>query len=110
MSLDRIAALFEENFTQLGELGASVSVWRDGAEVLSLAAGWKDRAKTEPWGQVTMVLVWSATKGPAAACVLHACQEHGITPTTSVAEVWPEFAQAGKERVTIAACRRSRHQ
>jgi CubicO group peptidase (beta-lactamase class C family) len=102
MPLERIAGLFEENFTQFGELGASVCVWREGREVLSLAAGWKDRAKTEPWDAGTMVLVWSATKGPAAACVLHACQEHGILPTTPVAEVWPEFAQAGKEHVTIA--------
>jgi CubicO group peptidase (beta-lactamase class C family) len=102
MSLERIADLFAENFTQFGELGASVCVWRDGAEVLSLAAGWKDRPQTQPWDAGTMVLVWSATKGPAAASVLHACQEHGIAPTTAVAEVWPEFAQAGKERVTIA--------
>ena len=102
MSLERITELFEENFTRFGELGASVCVWREGREVLSLAAGWKDRQKTEPWDEQTMVLVWSATKGPAAACVLHACQDHGIDPTTRVAEVWPEFAQAGKERVTIA--------
>ncbi len=102
MPLERIAELFEENFTQFGELGASVCVWRDGREVLSLAAGWKDRQQTQPWDAGTMVLVWSATKGPAAACVLHACQEHGVAPTTPVAEVWPEFAQEGKERVTIA--------
>ncbi len=102
MSLERIAELFEENFTHFGELGASVCVWRDGREVLSLAGGWKDRQKTEPWDAETMVLVWSATKGPAAASVLHACQEHGVPPPTRVAEVWPEFAQAGKERVTIA--------
>ena len=102
MSLDHIAEFFEENFTQFGELGASVCVWRDGREVLSLAAGWKDRQQTAPWDAGTMVLVWSATKGPAAACVLHACQEHGIVPTTCIAEVWPEFAQAGKGRVTIA--------
>ncbi len=69
--------------------------------MLSLAAGWKDRQQTEPWTEETMVLVWSATKGPAAACVLHACQEHGVAPTTSVAKVWPEFAQAGKGGVTI---------
>ncbi len=102
MLIERLTGLFEENFTQFGELGASVCVWRDGREVLSLAAGWKDRQQTEPWNEGTMVLVWSATKGPAAACVLHACQEHGIVPTTLVAEVWPEFAQAGKERVTMA--------
>lgn len=98
----RIGALFEENFTQLGELGASVSVWRDGREIITLAGGWKDRQQTQPWTADTMVLVWSATKGLAAACLLHACQEHGVSPVTPVAAVWPEFAAAGKERVTIA--------
>ncbi len=102
MPLEKIAALFEENFTRFGELGASVCVWRDGREVLSLAAGWKDRAKTERWTAETMVLVWSATKGPAAACALHACQENSIELTTRVAEIWPEFAQRGKDRLTIA--------
>ena len=48
MSLDRLAELFAENFTACGELGASVSVWRDGCEVLSLASGWKDRQRTQP--------------------------------------------------------------
>lgn len=100
--LKNLSALFQENFDRFGELGASVSVWQEGREVLSLAAGWKDRQRMQPWDAETIVLVWSATKGPAAASVLHACQEHGIAPTTRVSEVWPEFAQAGKERVTIA--------
>jgi CubicO group peptidase (beta-lactamase class C family) len=99
---ERIAELFHANFTDHGELGAAVSVWRAGREVVSLAGGWKDRAMTDPWTEETMVLFWSATKGLAASCLLHACQENGVDPTTTVAEVWPEFAQAGKERVTIA--------
>ena len=102
MSPEHLAELFAENFTHHGELGASLSIWRDGRELISLAGGWKDRQQTQPWTYDTMVLVWSATKGPAAACVLHACQEHALLPTARVAEIWPEFAQAGKERVTIA--------
>ena len=102
MPTDRMTALFDENFAAHGELGASVSVWREGREVVSLAGGFRDRAKTEPWTAETPVLVWSATKGLAAACLLHACQEHGVAPLTPVAALWPEFAQAGKERVTIA--------
>ncbi len=102
MSLDHLAELFAENFTAHGELGASLSIWRDGREILALADGWKDRQRTQPWTADTMVLVWSATKGPTAACVLHACQEHSISLTTPVAEVWPEFAQAGKSQITIA--------
>ena len=76
MPIEKLAALFEENFTAFGELGASLCVWRGGCEVLSLAGGFKDRAKTEPWTAETPVLFWSATKGLAAACLLHACQEH----------------------------------
>jgi CubicO group peptidase (beta-lactamase class C family) len=98
-----LEARFAENFTQLGELGASVSVWRDGREIVSLAGGWRDREQTQPWDADTPVLFWSATKGLAAACVLQALSERGLDPITlRVAEVWPEFAQAGKERVTIA--------
>ncbi len=102
MHIERITELFHENFAAFGELGASVSVWQGGREVLSLAGGWKDRAKTEPWTAETPVLFWSATKGLSAACLLHACQAHGVAPITPVAEVWPEFSQAGKGRVTIA--------
>jgi len=32
-----LAPVFEENFAARGELGASVSVWRDGREIASLA-------------------------------------------------------------------------
>ena len=102
MPVEKLTALFHENFAAFGELGASVCVWRDGREVLSLGGGWKDRACSAAWTAETPVLFWSATKGLAAACLLHACEEHGVVPLTRVAAVWPEFAQAGKERVTIA--------
>ncbi len=101
MNIEHITALFAENFTQFGELGASLSVWKDGAEIVSLAGGWCDRQQTRPWTAQTPVLVWSATKGPAAACVLHAMQEHGLHLETRVAEVWPEFATAGKGEITL---------
>ncbi len=99
--MDRIETLFRENFTHFGDLGASLSVWRDGREVISLAAGWRDRERTQPWTADTPVLVWSATKGPAVACVLHAVQERGLTLDTRVAEVWPEFSAHGKGALTL---------
>jgi CubicO group peptidase (beta-lactamase class C family) len=99
--MDRAGEIFAENFASGGELGASVSVWQGGREILSLAGGWKDRQQTLPWTAETPVLVWSASKGPAAACVLHAMQEHGLTLDSRVAEVWPEFAQNGKAAVTL---------
>jgi CubicO group peptidase (beta-lactamase class C family) len=89
------------NFSQLGELGASVSIWKDGRELISLAGGFIDRQKTQPWTDRTPILVYSATKGPAAACVLHCLESAGMNLLTRVAEVWPEFAQAGKEQITM---------
>ncbi len=102
MNLNRLRDLFEENFSTLGELGASVSIWHEGREILSLARGWKDRDKTDGWTQETTVLFWSATKGLASACLLHALTEHGLDPLTKVGCVWPEFGHAGKGSVTIA--------
>jgi CubicO group peptidase (beta-lactamase class C family) len=101
MQIPLLEERFDDNFATRGELGASVSVWRGGEEVISLGAGFRDREKTQPWTAETPVLVWSATKGPSAACVLHACQEHAVPIQTKVAEVWPEFAANGKEAVTI---------
>src|SRR5215207_5832761 len=97
----QVTAAFAENFSHRGDLGASLSVWQHGREILSLASGWRDRQQTLPWTAETPVLVWSASKGPAAACVLHAMQENGLTLASKVAQVWPEFAQHGKAEVTF---------
>jgi CubicO group peptidase (beta-lactamase class C family) len=102
MDLARISALFEENFAHAGELGASASIWQDGREILSLAHGFTDREKTKPWTRDTPVLFWSATKGLASSCVLHACAEHHIALTRRVADYWPEFAANGKSEITLA--------
>ncbi len=99
--LDRVAELFEENFASFGELGASVSVWQEGEEILSLAAGFRDREKTQPWTAATPVLFWSATKGLTAACVLHACATRGVSLDEKVVAWWPEFGAEGKGDVTI---------
>jgi CubicO group peptidase (beta-lactamase class C family) len=99
---NRIAPLFEENFTRFGELGAAVSIWQDGKPVVDLCGGFRDARRENLWTSDTMVLIWSATKGIGSACVLHVLQEHKIDINQRVAEFWPEFAQAGKEKITLA--------
>lgn len=94
--------VFEENFTLRGELGASVSVWKEGRELVRLAGGYWDREGKRKWDADTMVLVYSATKGPAAACVLRCLWEAGIELESRVAEAWPEFGGNGKEGITFA--------
>lgn len=98
---ERVRAAFEGNFAAGSEVGAAVAVWKDGAEALSLVGGWRDAARSLPWEPDTLVLIWSATKGLAAAAVLHALEQRGVPIEARVAEFWPEFGQCGKESITV---------
>ncbi|HEY7002330.1 MAG TPA: serine hydrolase domain-containing protein [Candidatus Udaeobacter sp.] len=100
--LQRLKPLFQENFEKFGELGAAVCVWQYGNPLVDLYDGFCDARHEKPWDADTLVLVWSATKGIGSACVLHVLQEHKINLDSTVAEFWPEFAQAGKERITLS--------
>src|ERR1700719_182482 len=97
----RLEPLFQENFEKFGELGAAVSVWQNGKELLELHGGFRDMRREQSWDETTIVLIWSATKGLGSACLLHTLQEHQIDTERRVGEFWPEFAQAGKETITL---------
>jgi CubicO group peptidase (beta-lactamase class C family) len=99
---ERLAKSFEDNFTRLGELGAAISVWRHGEPLVEFHGGFRDAKREQPWTADTLVLFWSATKGLGSACLLHALQEHDIELDRHVVEFWPEFAQAGKSKITLA--------
>ena len=100
--LQRLSPLFRENFEKFGELGAAVSIWQNGKPIVDLCSGFCDARHEKPWGADTLVLIWSATKGMGSECVLHVLQEHRIGIDRCVAEFWPEFAQAGKEKITLS--------
>ena len=80
--------------------GCAVAVWQDGKPLVSLQGG--EASPGRPWTAATPCLIWSASKGLAAACALHALREHTIPLETPVAALWPEFATAGKERISLA--------
>lgn len=85
---------FVRNFTERGDLGAAVTVYRDGRPVVDLWGG-------ADWRADTAQVIRSATKGPAAA-VLHLLQQRGTLDLDApVGTYWPEFKQHGKERVLV---------
>ncbi len=101
MNLEALSLAFEDNFLSRGELGASVAVWRQNHPPLSLGAGFQDPERSQPWQSDTPVLVWSATKGPAAACLLHALETARVPLHTAVATIWPAFAASGKGAISL---------
>jgi CubicO group peptidase (beta-lactamase class C family) len=93
-ALGKVVEVFERNFRDRGELGASVSIWWEGAELLSGGHGWCEREMRRPWSVHTLVPVYSATKVPAAATLLLALHGRGLDGQTPVREVWPGFPVA----------------
>ena len=92
---------FQRNFRERGELGASLSIWKDGVEIVSLAHGWRDPMREIPWTADTLAPVWSATKGPAAITFLLALETAGVSPHDPVAKIWPELLAASDGRLTF---------
>lgn len=89
--LGQVLEVFERNFRERGEIGASVSIWWDGEELISHGHGWCEKERLRPWTAATLVPVYSATKVPAAASLLMALESRGLNGETLVREVWPEF-------------------
>ncbi len=92
---------FAENFARGEEQGAGFAVILDGEVVVDLNGGWADRAGTRPWDARTLVPVYSTSKGVSALVLAMATEALPAGYETPVAEVWPEFAAAGKGAVTI---------
>ncbi len=96
-----VREVFAENFRAGDELGAAVAVWRDGAPVVDLWGGYADLERKRPWTEDTVVLVFSTTKGLAAAALAVANSRGLIDYDRAVASYWPEFAAGGKADVTV---------
>jgi len=83
------------------ELGAAVSAYIDGRKVVDLWGGWADAERTREWEHDTIACTFSAVKGMTATCA-HVLVDRGLLDVDEpVATYWPEFAQAGKEGVTV---------
>ena len=92
---------FARNFTDRGELGAACCVYRGGEKIVDLWGGYRDEKKRLPWEEETMVLVFSTTKGLSAMTIAVAHSRGWLDFDEKVAAYWPEFAQAGKEDITV---------
>jgi CubicO group peptidase (beta-lactamase class C family) len=83
------------------ELGAACCVYYCGEKVVDLWGGIRDKATGEPWEEDTMVLIFSTTKGLAAMSMALAHSRGWLDYEERVCVYWPEFAQQGKDQVTI---------
>ncbi len=97
----QVREVFAENFEHRGEIGASVAVTYKGRPVVDLWAGFADKRRTRPWTRDTIVNVYSTTKGLTAICAHRLVEQGKLDLDAPVARYWPEFAQAGKEKLPV---------
>ena len=98
---ERVHDVFAENFTARRELGGACCAYHHGRKVVDLWGGVRDRKSRAPWERDTMVVIHSATKGLAAMTLALAHSRGWLDYDERVATYWPEFAQHGKQHVTV---------
>ena len=97
-----VCAAFAASFAEGLELGARFTAYLDGAPVVDLVGGWADRAHTRPFAADILAPVFSVTKAATAVMMARLVDAGRLAYDQPVAEVWPEFAAAGKGAVTVA--------
>src|SRR5436305_7041808 len=100
-AFESVNQAFAENFTQRRELGAGCCAYVKGEKVVDLFGGVRNKQTGDPWAQDTMAIIYSATKGLAAMTLAIAHSRGWLDYEERVSAYWPEFAQQGKERITV---------
>lgn len=94
---DAFAALFADP----QERGMALCVQVGGETVVDLWAGMADKEGQQPWHSDTILNLFSCTKTFTAVTVLQLVGEGKLELDAPVARYWPEFAAAGKDKITL---------
>lgn len=94
---DAFAALLDDP----QERGAALCVQVGGETVVDIWAGVADKDGQQAWHSDTILNLFSCTKPFTAVTALQLVGEGKLELDVPVARYWPEFAAAGKERITL---------
>lgn len=101
LQFEAVKDAFAELFTDPQERGAALCVQVGGETVLDLWAGMADKDGQQPWHADTILNLYSCTKAFTAVAALQLVGEGKLDLDAPVARLWPEFAAAGKARITL---------
>jgi CubicO group peptidase (beta-lactamase class C family) len=96
-----VAEAFIENFKVEDEVGAAVSIVRDGKTVVDLWGGWRNSAMNAPWDEHTTVCMMSVAKGVTAICFNMLIERGLVHPNDPVIKYWPEYGNNGKDKTLV---------
>jgi CubicO group peptidase (beta-lactamase class C family) len=96
-----VAHAFEKNFTDRGEVGASVCINVGGEKVVDLWGGYTSNKKQQEWQEDTISVVFSCAKAATALCAQILIDRGLLELDELVGTYWPEYAVKGKEQTTV---------
>lgn len=99
---ERVGDLFRGLLIDGTDVGAGLCVFHHGKKVVDLTGGWRDIDRVVPYDDSTLQVLFSTSKGIVALAVAKCVQQGLLSYDEPVALFWPEFAEAGKEAITVA--------
>ncbi|XP_072175170.1 beta-lactamase domain-containing protein 2-like [Diadema setosum] len=81
--------------------GAAFAAYHRGKKVVDIWGGFADYESKQKWRQDTISIFFSSTKGVASVCIATLVDRGLLDYNKPVTLYWPEFAQKGKEKVTV---------
>ncbi|KAI9334370.1 beta-lactamase/transpeptidase-like protein [Zopfochytrium polystomum] len=94
--------VFQLGFEQGDELGSGFAAYVDGKLVAELYGGYRDYTFTTPYDSQAIQQVFSSSKAVTSIAIAYMHDRGHLDIHAPVARYWPEFAQGGKENVTIS--------
>lgn len=93
---ESVADTFEEIISADPKMGGALSIRLGGDTVVDLWGGVADARSDSPWGERTLNVIFSATKGLSSLLAAQLVQNGKLDYQALVTEYWPEFGGAGK--------------
>ncbi|MEV7872776.1 serine hydrolase domain-containing protein [Microbacterium sp. NPDC089188] len=96
-----VGEAFAAAFAGLPEMGAALAIRVDGRTVVDVWGGTADSRDGRPWESDTPSVVFSCTKGLMSILAARLVEDGMLDLDRPLAELWPEFAVHGKDRVSV---------
>lgn len=98
---DHVHHVFEDHFEDNRNVGASLVVYYRGRKVVDLQGGFFDQTFKQLYKNDTLSLVLSASKVIESLAIAMLVDRGQLSYEAPIAAYWPEFAQFGKEAITV---------
>jgi len=96
-----LAEAFERAFEGRPAMGAGLYILLEGQCIADLWAGVADARTGRPWLRNTPSTIFSCTKGLVSILAARLVEQGLLDYHAPVSRYWPEFAAAGKDKVTV---------